>query len=164
VSNSGYKDGVKRIQEKLRNAKSQEEIDYILKNEADFSANFTFKGSQNAGPDTYSALEWDLGTYSTNIHIDSYNQETGEVEVSIQTTNQWHLESLTRFPEGVKNATGIPFVFTDRHKGEYHSFQNVMIFSGAIPILMPFTALAINLEGGTSYDQEFNGTDTFYVD
>jgi len=39
-SRKAYKDGVKRIQKKLKNAKSQEEIKYILENEADFSANF----------------------------------------------------------------------------------------------------------------------------
>ena len=60
--------------------------------------------------------------------------------------------------------TDIPFALTDRDKGEYHSFQNVMIASGAIPIVMPFMAIALNLAGGTSYDQEFNGTDTFYVE
>jgi len=60
--------------------------------------------------------------------------------------------------------TDIPFALNDRDKGEYHSFQNVMITSGAIPIVMPFMAIALNLGGGTSYDQEFNGTDTFYVE
>jgi len=75
-SRKAYKDGVKRIQEKLKNAKSQEEIDLIKAFK--HPANFKFEGLQTAGSLILnSALEWDLGTYKTNIHINDYNQETG---------------------------------------------------------------------------------------
>jgi hypothetical protein len=95
-SRKPYQDAIKRIKKKLKNAKSQEEIDYILKNEADFPANYSFGGPQTAANDQYGSLEWDLGSYRTNIHVDDYNPETGEVKVSFVTTNEFHLSSLTR--------------------------------------------------------------------
>jgi len=91
-----YKDGIKRVKEKLSTLNSEEIEDFIHSDENSFPANFTFAGPQTASANQYGDLEWDLGSYETNIHIDSYNSETGEVKVSMTTTNEFHLSSLTR--------------------------------------------------------------------
>jgi len=89
-----YQDGIERIKEDIRKngrptAKNQ-----------DYPANYTFAGPQTASENQYGDLEWDLGSYTTNIHIDNYDPVTGEVKVSSVTKNEFHLSSLTRINGG----------------------------------------------------------------